>query len=65
MRRGEGDKAMRSIFQIIEEAGGLGSAKYISIINEPWMRLVIEVLPLLGTPVVVLRTVQVVVWSTV
>lgn len=39
---------MRSILQIIEKAGGLGSAKYISIENEPWMRLVIEVLPDLG-----------------
>ena len=36
---------MKTILQIIEEAGGLQRAKCISIENEPWMRLVIEVLP--------------------
>jgi hypothetical protein len=36
---------MKTILQIIEEAGGLPRAKCISIENEPWMRLVIEVLP--------------------
>ena len=36
---------MKTILQIIEEAGGLPKAKCISIDNEPWMRLVIEVLP--------------------
>jgi hypothetical protein len=36
---------MKTILQIIEEAGGLQRAKCISIKNEPWMRLVIEVLP--------------------
>ena len=36
---------MKTILQIIEEAGGLPKAGCISIDNEPWMRLVIEVLP--------------------
>ncbi len=36
---------MKTILQIIEEAGGLPKAACISIDNEPWMRLVIEVLP--------------------
>ena len=36
---------MKTILQIIEEAGGLRKAECISIDNEPWMRLVIEVLP--------------------
>ena len=36
---------MKTILQIIEEAGGLPKADCISIDNEPWMRLVIEVLP--------------------
>ena len=36
---------MRTVLQIIEEAGGLTKAECISIENEPWMRLVIEVLP--------------------
>ena len=36
---------MKTILQIIEEAGGLPMAECISIDNEPWMRLVIEVLP--------------------
>ena len=36
---------MKTILQIIEEAGGLPKAECISIDNEPWMRLVIEVLP--------------------
>ena len=39
---------MKTILQIIEEAGGLQRAKCISIENEPWMRLVIEVLPEVG-----------------
>src|SRR5260370_40768287 len=36
---------MKTVFKIIEEAGGLTPAEWISIENEPWMRLVIEVLP--------------------
>src|SRR5712691_6013333 len=36
---------MKTILHIIEEAGGLTHAECISIENEPWMRLVIEVLP--------------------
>ena len=36
---------MKTILHIIEEAGGLKHAECISIENEPWMRLVIEVLP--------------------
>ena len=36
---------MKTILQIIEEADGLPKAECISIDNEPWMRLVIEVLP--------------------
>ena len=36
---------VKTILQIIEEAGGLPMAECISIDNEPWMRLVIEVLP--------------------
>jgi hypothetical protein len=36
---------MKTILQIIEEAGGLIRAECISVENEPWMRLVIEVLP--------------------
>ena len=36
---------MKTVLQIIEEAGGLTKAECISIENEPWMRLVIEVLP--------------------
>ena len=36
---------MKIIQQIIEEAGGLPKAECVSIDNEPWMRLVIEVLP--------------------
>jgi hypothetical protein len=39
---------MQTVIQIITEAGGLDSAKCISIDNEPWMRLVIEVLAELG-----------------
>jgi hypothetical protein len=39
---------MQTIIQIITEAGGLDSARCISIDNEPWMRLVIEVLGELG-----------------
>ena len=36
---------MKTVLQIIEEAGGWTNAECISIENEPWMRLVIEVLP--------------------
>ena len=36
---------MKTILQIIEEVGGLPKAECISIDNEPWMRLVIEVPP--------------------
>src|ERR1700675_3159209 len=36
---------MKTVLQIIEEAGGLTNADFISVDNEPWMRLVIEVLP--------------------
>lgn len=36
---------MKTILQIIEGAGGLRRAKCISVENDPWMRLVIEVLP--------------------
>ena len=36
---------MKTVLHIIEEAGGLTHAECISIENEPWMRLVIEVLP--------------------
>jgi len=36
---------MKTVLQIIEEVGGLTNADRISIKNEPWMRLVIEVLP--------------------
>jgi hypothetical protein len=36
---------MKTVLQIIVEAGGLKNAEYISVENEPWMRLVIEVLP--------------------
>jgi hypothetical protein len=35
---------MKTIIRIIEEAGGLTGGSYIPINNEPWMRLVIEVL---------------------
>ena len=35
---------MKTVLQIIEEAGGLTKAECILIENEPWMRLVIEVL---------------------
>jgi hypothetical protein len=40
-----GEEHVKTILQIIEEAGGLPNAECISIDNEPWMRLVIEVLP--------------------
>lgn len=40
-----GEMRVKTIMQIIEEAGGLAKAECISIDNEPWMRLVIEVLP--------------------
>ncbi len=36
---------VKTVIQIIEEAGGLPESEYIPIHNEPWMRLVIEVLP--------------------
>ena len=36
---------MKTVSKIIEEAGGLTNAECISVENEPWMRLVIEVLP--------------------
>jgi len=36
---------MKTVLQIIEEAGGLTHVECISVENEPWMRLVIEVLP--------------------
>jgi hypothetical protein len=36
---------MKTVLQIIEEAGGLIKAECISVENEPRMRLVIEVLP--------------------
>ena len=39
---------MNTVLQIIREAGGFQPGKSISIENEPWMRLVIEVLPELG-----------------
>lgn len=36
---------MKTVIQIIQEAGGLAKSAYLPIHNEPWMRLVIEVLP--------------------
>jgi hypothetical protein len=39
---------MQTIIEIIREAGSLDSAKWISIENEPWIRLVIEVLAEVG-----------------
>src|SRR5260370_8137823 len=36
---------MKTVFEIIEEEGGLTNGECISVENEPWMRLVIEVLP--------------------
>lgn len=39
---------MNTVLQIIEESGGFQPGKSISIENEPWMRLAIEVLPELG-----------------
>jgi len=39
---------MNTVLQIIRESGGLHRCKWISIENEPWMRLVIEVLLELG-----------------
>src|SRR5258708_30742019 len=44
-RAAVGEERVKTIPQIIEEAGGLPKAACISIDNEPWMRLVIEVLP--------------------
>ena len=35
---------MNTVLQIIRESGGFHRCKWISIENEPWMRLVIEVL---------------------
>lgn len=40
-----GSEAMKTILQIIHEAGGLVPGACISVVNEPWMRLVIEILP--------------------
>ena len=40
-----GEERVKTILQPIEEAGGLPKAGCISSYNEPWMRLVIEVLP--------------------
>jgi len=39
---------MDTVLQIIRESGGFQTGKPISIENEPWMRLVIEVLSELG-----------------
>ncbi len=39
---------MNTVMQIIQESGGFELGKSICIENEPWMRLVIEVLPELG-----------------
>lgn len=39
---------MSTVLQIIQESGGFQPGKSISVENEPWMRLVIEVLPELG-----------------
>ena len=39
---------MKTVLQIIRESGGFQQGKSISIENEPWMRLVIEVVPELG-----------------
>ncbi len=36
---------MNTVLQIIQESGGFQPGKAISIKNEPWMRLAIEVLP--------------------
>jgi hypothetical protein len=36
---------MNTVLQIIRESGGFQPGKSISIENEPWMRLAIEVLP--------------------
>ena len=36
---------MKTVLRIIEESGGLQPGKAISVENEPWMRLAIEVLP--------------------
>ena len=36
---------MKTILQILGEAGGLHIARYVCVENEPWMRLVIELLP--------------------
>ena len=36
---------MNTVLQIIRESGGFHPGKSISIENEPWMRLAIEVLP--------------------
>jgi hypothetical protein len=44
-RTAVGEVGVKIILQIIGEAGGLPKAECISIENEPWMRLVIEVLP--------------------
>jgi hypothetical protein len=36
---------MNTVLQIIRESGGFHAGKSISIENDPWMRLAIEVLP--------------------
>lgn len=36
---------MKTVLQIIQDSGGFEPGQFISIENEPWMRLVIEVLP--------------------
>lgn len=36
---------MKTVLQIIQDSGGFQPGQFISIENEPWMRLVIEVLP--------------------
>lgn len=36
---------MKTIRQLIEEAGAQGKRRHISIENPPWMKLVIELLP--------------------
>lgn len=39
---------MKTVLQIIEESGGWQPGTAISVENEPWMRLAIEVLPQTG-----------------
>src|ERR1017187_4885122 len=40
-----GEERVKTILQIIEEAGGFPKAEGVSIDNEPWVRVVIEVPP--------------------